>query len=272
MPIITKITTQQKRQDRYNIFMDYGNGEQYAFSVDENVLLKFRMKKGMELDDLSLMEINYQDDIRKAYNLAISHLASRIRSEKEIRDYLSKKEMEDPVINEVVHKLIQQNYINDLDFALAYVRTQMNTTDKGINIIKTELKEKGITGSMMEDALKEYPFEIQVEKAVKLCDKNSKKNTKESKRMAEQKLESMLMRKGYPFDVIQIAVKENKEVDDEQENDEFNAIRFQGEKLQRKYSKYNGFEYKQKMKQALFRKGFSFDLIERFLDEQEHEE
>src|SRR4051812_6617932 len=88
MAVITKITAQQKNKDRYNIFMDYGKGEQYAFSVDEEVLIKHRLKKGMEMDELSLIEINYQDDIRKAYNLGVGYLAARIRSEKEIRDYL----------------------------------------------------------------------------------------------------------------------------------------------------------------------------------------
>lgn len=47
------------------------------------------------------------------------------------------------------------------------------------------------------------------------------------------------------------------------------AIRFQGEKIYRKYSHLSGFEYKQKMKQALYRKGFSMDLIEKFLAEKE---
>ena len=54
MAVITKITTQQKNQDRFNIFMDYGKGEEYAFSVDSDVLIHFQLKKGMELDDFSI--------------------------------------------------------------------------------------------------------------------------------------------------------------------------------------------------------------------------
>jgi regulatory protein len=75
----------------------------------------------------------------------------------------------------------------------------------------------------------------------------------------------LLLRKGYPFEVINIAVNESemeKNVDEEME-----AIRFQGEKAHRKYSQYSGFEYQQKMKQALYRKGFPFELIEKFLAE-----
>jgi regulatory protein len=265
--VITKITTQQKNKDRFNIFMDYGKGEEYAFSVDSAVLIRFELRKGMEIDEFSILEIQFQDDIRKAYNRAINYLARRMRSEKEIRDYLAEKEIEQPIINEVIHKLAAQKYINDEEYALSYVRTQINTTDKGPDLIRMELKERGINEGIIKHAIAEYPFEDQVEKAIKVAEKVIKKNSKESQRIVKQKAEQFLLRKGYSFDVILLALTEadtDKELDDEME-----AIRYQGEKTHRKYSKFTGFEYTQKMKQALFRKGFSMDLIEKYLDEAE---
>jgi regulatory protein len=267
--IITKITTQQRNQDRFNIFMDYGKGkgEEFAFSVDSDVLIKFQLKKGMELDDFSFMEIQYQDDIRKAYNRAIHYLAKRMRAEKEINDYLVSKEIDEPIINEILHRLSAQKYINDEEFALAYVRTQANTTDKGPNVIKMELKEKGIAEGILIQALKEYPMEQQIEKATKISVKFYTKNVKESLKILKQKLEHLLLRKGYSFDVINIAVNEaciNNEVDEEMA-----AIRFQAEKADRKLNKFSGFEYEQKMKQALYRKGFPIELIETYLSEME---
>lgn len=267
MAIITKITTQKKNQDRFNVFMDYGKGEEFAFSVDSDVLIKFQLKKGMELDDFSFLEVQFQDDIRKAYNLAIHYLARRMRTEKEIKDYLLQKEMEEPVINEVLHKLADQKYINDEEFAFSYVRTQKNTSDKGPDVINIELKEKGINHDVIQRALEEYPQAEQIEKATKLCEKFFLKNTKDSERILRQKAEHMLLRKGYPFAVIHIAIMEaevDKDIDEEME-----AIQYQGEKALRKFSKYTGFEYEQKMKQALYRKGFSMDLIEKFLAENE---
>jgi regulatory protein len=265
MAIITKITTQQKNQDRFNIFMDYGKGEEFAFSVDSDVLIKFSLKKGMELDEFSLMEIHYHDDIRKSYQFAIQFLAKRMRSEKEIRDYLSKKEIEEPVIQEVIHKLNDQKYINDEEYAHAYIRTQINTTDKGPELIRIELKERGIGESILKPALVEYSLEHQVEKAAKIADKFIQKNSRDSTRILKQKLESLLMRKGYSYEVIHMAINETdmiKNVDEEME-----AIRYQGDKIQRKYSKFSGFEFEQKLKQALYQKGFSFDLIEKYLQE-----
>lgn len=57
MPFITKISTQKKNTERFNIFLD----DKYAFSVDADVLVKFELKKGKELDDLDIIEIQYGD-------------------------------------------------------------------------------------------------------------------------------------------------------------------------------------------------------------------
>lgn len=265
MAYITKITTQQKNQDRYNIFIDYGKGEEFAFSVDANVLIKYQLKKGLELDEFSLMEIQYHDDIQKAYNSAIFYLSKRIRSVKEIFDYLRKKDFEEPVIQEVIHKLTDQKYIDDKEYALVYVRTQINTTDKGPGLIRMELKERGIDKTFIEIALEQYSYDDQLQKASVLCQKYFQKNSKDSKKVLKQKLENLLGRKGYSFEIMGDAV--SNVFLDQQDDEELAAIRFQGEKAHRKFSYFTGFEHEQKMKQYLFRKGFSIDIIEKFLVE-----
>lgn len=264
MAIITKITTQKKSTDRYNIFLDHGNGEEYAFSVDEDVLIKFNLKKGMELDDFAIMEIHYQDEIRKAYNSAIQYLSRRMRSETEVRNFLKEKESPEPVIQEVIHKLYEYQFLNDEEYARAFVRTQMNTTDKGIELIRRELKEKGIKGDLLEAALKEYPLTNQIEKAKELWKKAMQKYSKESDRVMKQKAEQNFIRKGYSYAVIAIAMEEVEDID---ESGELDALRYQGEKVHRKYKHLKGYEYEQKMKQSLYRKGFSIEMIERYLSE-----
>lgn len=261
MPTITKITGQEKNKDRYNIFLD----EKYAFSVDEDVLIKHQLKKGMELDSFSISEIGYQDDIRKAYNMAIQYLSRRMRSEKEIRQYLSGKEIDETIIREVIHKLYEYQFLNDKEFALAFVRTLMNTTDKGTGIIRGELIEKGISEDLIDLALDEYPYEKELEMAHGLCLKFVQKNTKDSSKIMKQKLEQLLFRKGYPREIIQTAIAEtDMDKDDELE---LAALRSHAEKAHRKYSNLSESDYKQKMKQMLYRKGFSIELIEQMMEE-----
>ncbi|KKK36548.1 recombinase RecX [Mesobacillus campisalis] len=265
MPVISKIVLQKHNKERYSIFTDSGAGEVYAFSVDEDVLIKYQLKKGMELDESAVADMLFQDDIRKAYNAAVHYLSHRMRSEGEVREYLQKKEISEPVIQEAVDKLYQFNFLNDEEFALAFVRTQMNTTDKGPEVVKMDLKQKGLSGTIIERALKEYPLDVQVEKAVQLGRKYAAKNQKDSSRILKQKLEQLLIRKGYPFQVISIAMEDVTV--EKQEEFEMDALIYQGEKLCRKHSKLSGAEFTQKIKQGLYQKGFPMDMIERFMED-----
>jgi len=269
MPIISKITTQQKNKERYNIFLDEGKGEQYAFSVDEAVLVKYGLKKGMELDDFFITEIHYEDDIRKAYNLALHYLTRRIRSEAEVRSYLGEKEVDEAIIQEVIIKLYEYQFLNDEQYAKAYVRTQMNTSDKGAVVIRSELKEKGINEKNIELALQEYPYELQLEKATTLCEKTAQKNQKDSERVLKTKLEQKLTRKGFSFNIIADAINS---INLERKDNGMEALRYQAEKLQRKYANESGYTYEQKMKSALYRKGFSLEQIEKYLNQQDWNE
>jgi regulatory protein len=271
MAYITKITTQQKNKERYNVFMDYGKGEEYAFSVDQDVLVKYQLKKGLELDELDLTEIQFEDETKKAYNLALLYLSYRMRSEQEIVTHLKSKEIDEQIIPEIVHKLKLYNYLNDKDFAEAFVKTQINTTTKGPGLIKQELYEKGVSGPIIEASLELYSKEAQIEAALKLTGKIQKKSNKVSKIQQKQKTEEMLTRKGFAWDIIQIVLEEVA-VDDIEKDEEWEAIQYQGRKAHSRYKQYEGWEYEQKMKQALYRKGFSLDLISRFIEAMQGEE
>ncbi|WP_338470588.1 recombination regulator RecX [Niallia sp. XMNu-256] len=264
MSIITKITTQQKNKERYNIFTDDGTGEKYAFSVDEGVLVKFQLRKGMELDDFFLTEIQYEDEIRKAYNMAVKYLSRIIRTEHEIRIYLKEKEVNEPVIQEVILKLYEFQFLNDEQYAISYVRTQKNTNDKGPLVIRRELLEKGVKKTLIDEAIKEYTYDEQYHKAEKICQKETAKNKKDSELVIKKKLEQKLTRKGYPLHMI-TDVTSKLEVKNEDEV--LQAIQYHGEKFKRKYAHEAGFNYKQKIKAALYRKGFSLDLIDDYLRE-----
>lgn len=270
MPVITKISVQKHNKDRYSIFTDSGSGEEYAFSVDEDVLIRHQLKKGMDLDELSISEMLVQDDIRKAFNMAVQYLAYRMRSEAEVRDYLKKKDMAEHVIQEAVHKLFELKFLNDDEFAAAFVRTQLNTTDKGAELIKRGLKEKGIDQGKIDKVIGEATFDDQLAKAIKLSEKYAHKNRKDSSRILKQKLEQMLQRKGYSFLVIRAALEEIELEKDEV--DEMEALRYHGEKFHGKFATLPEHEYRQKMKMALYRKGFSMDLIDHFISEKEKEE
>ncbi|MDQ0215983.1 regulatory protein [Oikeobacillus pervagus] len=252
MPIITKISVQQKNKERYNIFLN----DEYAFSVDEAVLTRFQLKKGKDVSHHEIQEFQIADDLRKSVNKAIHYLSRRMRSEQEVRNYLRKIEVEEAIIQAVIDRLYELNYLNDDEFTEAYVKTQMNTTDKGTELITKELKEKGIQDDLIDKHLSIFPEELQLEKAEKIVQKIALKNRNESAVQIKKKAEQSLRRKGYSWGVITQIKVETKE-------DDWEVLLYQLEKAKRKYTRFSGFELEMKIKQYLYRKGFSFDQIEK---------
>lgn len=266
MITITKIEIQKKNKERYSIYIDRGQGEEYGFSVNEHTLLVHMLKRGMVIDEMKLMEIEIDEEKRGAYLKAIHYLSRSMRSMKEVYDYLLKKEYHDPAIQEALQKLQKDGYLNDFEYAKAYVRTHSSLSKKGPAVIERELKERGINANDIKECMKEYPAEKRVENAIKLCEKKLSSYKKLSIQETKQKLEAMLQRKGYPFEIISIAIEEVELGSKEEEKD---IIMGHFHKYHRKYEKQEPYIYRQKMKQALYRKGFSIEDIERVLNEQE---
>ncbi|HET7580434.1 MAG TPA: recombination regulator RecX [Bacillales bacterium] len=267
MAVITRIAVQKKNKKRFNIFLDRGNGEEFGFGVSEDVLVAFALGKGQEIDEAELKNIVFEDEIKVAYNLAVNLLSYRMRSVKEIRDYLQKKEMQNEVIEKVVERLKHQQFIDDLEFAKVFVRSRKRTSSKGPGAIYQELRKKGVPEGDIAAGLEEYPEEEQIEAAAKFAEKQAKQQRKKSSADMKRSIAQTLAGKGFAREVINAAVSEADVEKDE--DDEWNALVAQAEKAERKYRKYEGWEYEQRMKQHLYRKGFPFALIERFLNEKE---
>lgn len=271
MKVITRITTQQKNKSRYNIFLGGDGEDYYAFSVDESVLIEFHLRKGLELNDEEIEKIKQKDELQKFYTRAIHYLSYRMRSRKEIYDYLEKNEVQQPFIEEIIRRLENEKLINDREFAEMFVRSRINTSTKGPRMIQNELKEKGISALIAQEALKQFTYEAQYEKTYKFIMKKLKGKTKHSFRKRLDQMKASLMQRGFSQDVIQAATAEF--IDEKDEDEEWEALVYQGEKLLRKYEpKLEGYELEHKLKEGLYRRGFSFDQIQHFIDEKLKEE
>lgn len=264
MAIITKITVQKKNKERYNIFLD----EEYAFSIDEAILINYHLRKGLEVEKEFLANIVEEDHIRKGYQAAINFLSYRMRSVKEVKDYLLKKEMEAEVVTTIIERLTREKYLSDMEFARAFVQTRLNLSLKGPGSIKRELIEKGIGEAEILNSMQLYTDELQLEKAIIFLKKKYPTKLKTSRAEQERKLYTLLVSNGFSQGVIQQAFKlySEENEDDNANDEEWEAITHQGDKALRKYRSESGRGKKQKVKQFLYRRGFSIDLIDRFIE------
>lgn len=267
MPVITKITQQKRDSERYNIYLD----EKYSFSVHESILVKYGMTKGMQLDEWSMDEITYEDQIAKAFNRALHFLSFKMRSESEVKKKLLDLEYGEAVVLEAIVKLKRLGFLDDEAFSEAVMLTQKNTSGKGPKAIKQELMKKGVGKELQEQVLEQYSEEEQFAVAKKLAEKAARSNRSIPPAQLKQRIQNALARKGYGFGLINSVLEE---IDFEREEDEWDDITVSvGEKAWRRYaSKHTGYQLRNRVKQAMYQKGIPLEKIALFIEKKENED
>lgn len=266
MAKISKITTQRRSKHRYNIFLDDGKSEKYGFSVDEDVLIDFNLRKGMELNEAMVLKLVNQDSFHKSYAKVINYLGFRMRTKKEIRDYLIKDEVDEEHIKKIMDKLIERKLVNDGEFAELFVNTRMKSSAKGPTLVKQELMRKGVSSQIANEAVENIDYNTQYEKATKVAEKRLRRNTKDSFRKQMDQLRAALMRNGFTGDVIK-AVIDNIDEEEKDVDEEWEGLVHHGERFLRRHQKLSGYELRSKVKQGLYGQGFALNLIDQYLDE-----
>lgn len=260
--MISKIEP-QKRKGRYNIYIN----DDFAFGVDEEVLIKFELNKGLHVTKELQKKIENEDSYYQAYQKTLNYLSYSLRSEKQIREYLVKHELYH-FSDRMIEQLKSMRLVDDLNFAQSFVRSQANMNQKGPRNIEQDLKQRGIKEEFILTALDEYPYEEQLENAITLASKRWNRTSKNSEIESIQKVKAYLLNKGYSFDIVDEALAA---IDTEKDSElEYDALVKQGDKAVRRYSrKYEGYELSQRLKGYLYNKGYPTELINRYMDERE---
>lgn len=262
LPKITKIQA-QKKSGRYNIFIDH----QFAFGIDESILVKYQLQKGMEISQTLQEEIRANEKVEQAYQKVLNYLNYGLRTEKEIKNYLASKDFSAEV-PAAIARLKQLKLIDDLNYAESFVRTEARISKKGPLRIFNDLSQKGIASDLIEQALTEYSWEWQLKNAKELAIKYFEKQRKVSEREAINKTSRYLKRKGYAFSLIQQVVDSlHFEIPEADEYESLKKLGRRNFKKHQRNKKNDAYAIKQKTKAYLFRKGFPGHLIDQFIEE-----
>ena len=140
----------------------------------------------------------------QAIKFAIKLLSIRKRSVFEMRNRLKRKEFEGNIVDEVVEELIEYKYLNDEEFAEAYINDRINFNPRGSFLVKKELREKGVAENIVNEKIKElFPEEKEMELAKKAAEKKMETLNKDlEKNKIYQKIGSYLQTKGYFSHII----------------------------------------------------------------------
>lgn len=149
------------------------------------------------------------EEFEKCRNYACKLLKYRSRSQKEIEDRLKKKKFSAEIIEKVIPWLKEKQYLDDLKFAQEWI-AQRQRKGYSEKLIRWELKQKGVSEEMVSSNLSNQEGLLSnKEVAKKLVEKKIKlyKNLEPAK--VKQRVQNLLLRHGFSWEVIGEILKKN---------------------------------------------------------------
>ena len=122
-----KITKLEKKKRLYLLELD---SDQTCY-ITEDTIVRFMLTKDKEISPEEFTEIQTFAQFSYGKNLALYHLSFKSRTEKEVREYLKKYDIEDTIASQVIANLKDENWINDRQYAYSIINANQLSGDKG---------------------------------------------------------------------------------------------------------------------------------------------
>ena len=204
---ITAITPQIKDKRRCNIYVD----GRFCCGLTLEATVKNRLKVGQIISPERLAEIQLESEKNTAFDKALTHISATQKTEKQMREFLQGKGYLPAVVEYVVEKLRSYNFLNDGQYAEAYVESLSKR--KGSKLLRMELRGKGISEVEIDAALDTLPAEREEETAKVLLEKYMR--GKVCDKTTLQKAYRYLLGKGYDYEMIKSVLSAFGESDED---------------------------------------------------------
>ena len=237
----------KSKNGQYKLNLDDGTN----VLLHEDLILKYNLLISKEVSKKQLEELQEENMSYIAYSLCLDYLKAKMRSKKEIKEYLLKKEVKEELIDNAINILSNQGYLNDEIYCKAYINDKINLSNDGPYKIKENLSKLGISEEIINKNIIAFDNNLELERIKKIIDKQIKTNHNKSEYILKRKIVDYLTNLGYTKSLIIKEIDSIKISDIDIKEKEYKKIY---DKLSKKYS---GKELEYKVKQKMYQKGFN---------------
>lgn len=133
---------------------------------------------------------------------------TRAKSRGELLAHLKTRGVEDDVAAAILFRLQEAGLVNDDEFAKAWAQSRHNHKKISKRIIATELRQKGVLQSSIDEALSEIDDDSEYRSAFDLAFKKYNTMSRLAPDVQVRRIQSLLQRKGFGFSIITQVLKE----------------------------------------------------------------
>lgn len=205
--IITDIV-RKKNGKQFDIYID----NILKFTIDMDLLIKFDIRENMNIDEEWLSRIENEIQYAKAYSYSIILLSIGDKTSGEIRKKLLIKNYNEVIIDRVICKLTNLEYLNDEKYIENWIKDKSKKPGMSKKAIYYKLLQKGLNKELLDEKFNE--IEIDEFKLAFLAAEKKMKTINDEEKNIKGKLFSYLKNKGFNnyicFKVINELLKNDK--------------------------------------------------------------
>lgn len=193
---VVKIEFDKKKQ----IFKVYLEDES-EFILNYNIFEKYKISLDMDLTEDDILNMTYFSDLERAKIKAYKFVLGRFKTKFEVKKKLE-TEFDNNVIDEVLHFLEEEGYVDDKNYARVFIEDKQKINGYGKNKIRFSLIQKGISKEIIDEFI--FDLDSEFKNAKNMAIKKLKLlATEENEFRKKQKIINYLSYKGFSFDIIQ---------------------------------------------------------------------
>jgi regulatory protein len=201
MPVVTAIKRQKRMgSNRFNVFLD----EVYSFTLSDLDLSMSGLREGQELSTDEVEKYAQNAKEAKAYALALRYLGIRVRSRRELTEYLNRKNCAGDEIEVALERLEGLGLVDDEAFAAAWIADRLAVRPRSRMRLAQELAAKGVARDIIDVALEEIEPERELETLKGVIERKMRSTGYEDRK----KLVAYLQRQGYRWSLIKEALEQ----------------------------------------------------------------
>lgn len=204
MPKILEITHDKGKL--YRIALE----DEQTLWLHGDLLAAEHLKVGQPLSEDDIAYLQEQAALHRTYEYALYCLDRRSYSCKELADKLmSAKNPVESAVTQTIEKLVRLGFLDDARYAAELARTYIESRHYGLRKAAFEMKRRGLSRELIEDALAAYSEDEQIAEQLSelIAKKYARYLTDENDRKSIEKVTAALVRRGFDYADIRDAIR-----------------------------------------------------------------
>lgn len=201
---VVSITPSENHKKLISFQFDH---HQVILDLSSQIIERYGLSVGQVVDREELDALKDQEQVAKAYQLALKYLTTKDYTYAKMQKKLYEKGNFDEIqIDMTMEILVQKGLIDDMEYTRNYF-IRSSRLGIGMNKIIYNLKNEGVSPFVIDEFLSDYSQELEYDKAYEIVKKLYSENKTKPQYALIQNIKNKLFNKGFSQDIVEQAIQ-----------------------------------------------------------------